>query len=225
MDSSLRQFAVLGLGQFGSAVTENLVRHGCEVLVIDSDADLISEVKSRVTCAIEAEATDRTTMLRFLSDGIDCVIISLGPQIEASILATLYAKEAGVKEIIVKANSPDHGKILERVGATQVVTPSEAQAKRVVTSLVRPNVLDYLPLADGFSVSEIKAPKGFVGSTLRQLNLRKEMRLDVIAIRTGGNAPGETGELEVVPSPDRVIQQGDALLVIGRDSDIARIKE
>ena len=203
----MKQFAVLGLGQFGSAVTENLVRHGREVLVIDSDPDLINDIKGRVTSAVVAEATDRSTMLKFLGEGIDCVIISLGPRIEASILATLYAKEAGVQEIIAKANFPDHAKILELVGATQVVTPSEAQAQRVVTSLVRPNVVDYLPLAEGFSVSEIKAPRAFVGATLRQLDLRRKKRLDVI------------------PSPDRLIHEGDALLVIGRDIDIAKLKE
>ena len=221
----MKQFAVLGLGQFGSAVTENLVRHGREVLVIDSDPDLINDIKGRVTSAVVAEATDRSTMLKFLGEGIDCVIISLGPRIEASILATLYAKEAGVQEIIAKANFPDHAKILELVGATQVVTPSEAQAQRVVTSLVRPNVVDYLPLAEGFSVSEIKAPRAFVGATLRQLDLRRKKRLDVIAIRHGANTPDESGELEVIPSPDLLIQEGDALLVIGRDTDIAKLKE
>lgn len=221
----MKQFAVLGLGQFGFAVTENLLRHGCEVLVVDSDPDLINDIKSRVTTAVVAEATDRSTMLKFLNEGIDCVIISLGPQIEASILATLYAREAGVADIIAKANSRDHAKILESVGATQVVMPSEAQAKRVVTSLVRPNVVDYLPLAEGFSVSEIKAPKGFVGATLRQLDLRRKRRLDVIGIRHGGNPPDESGELEIIPSADRIIQDGDALLVIGRDSDISKIKE
>ncbi len=220
----MRQFAVLGLGQFGMAVTDNLLEHGCEVLVIDSDEDLINEVKSRVTTAIVAEATDRSTMLKFLSEGIDCVIISLGPEIEASVLATLYAKEAGVKEIIVKANSRDHAKVLELVGATQVVTPSESQAKRVVKSLVRPNIVDYLPLAEGFSISEIKAPKGFVGRTLRQLDLRNKQRLDVIAIRSG-EAGEESEELEVIPSPDRLIREGDALLIIGSDTDIAKIKE
>jgi len=221
----VKQFAVLGLGQFGWAVTEELLREGCEVLVIDSDSDRISEIKSRVTTAVVAEATDRNTMLNFLREEIDCVVISLGPQIEASVLATFYAKEAGVQQIIVKANSRDHAQILELVGATQVVTPSESQARRVVTSLVRPNVVDYLPLADGFSVSEIRAPKAFVNSTLRQLDLRKKMRLDVIAIRHGANAPDESGELEVIPSPDRLIQDRDALLIIGRDTDIAKIKE
>jgi trk system potassium uptake protein TrkA len=221
----VRQFAVLGLGQFGSAVTENLLEHGREVLVVDSDPDRISEIKQRVTTAVVGEATDRSTMLKFLSKEIDCVIISLGPQIEASVLATFYAKEAGVGHIIAKANSTDHAEILALVGASQVVTPSEAEAKRVVTSLVRPNVVDYLPLAEGFSVSEIRAPKGFVGSTLRQLDLRKKNRLDVIAIRHGADQADESGELEVIPSPDRLIQDGDALLIIGRDSDIAKIKD
>jgi trk system potassium uptake protein TrkA len=215
---------VLGLGQFGAAVTENLLKHGAEVLVIDSDPDLINDIKSRVTTAVVAEATDRSTMLRFLSTGIDCVIISLGPQIEASILATLYAKEAGVKEIISKANSADHAKVLELVGATQVVQPSAAEAQRVVTSLVRPNILDYLPLAEGFSVSELKAPKAFIGNTLRQLDLRKKRRLDVIAIRSAAGKD-EEGELDVIPSPDRIIREGDTLLIIGRDSDIDKIKE
>lgn len=221
----MRQFAVLGLGQFGSAVMENLLRHGAEVLVIDTDEDRVADIKSRVTTAVVAEATDQMTMLKFLSDGIDCVIISLGPQIEASILATLYAKEAGVKQIIVKANSRDHAKILELVGATQVVNPSQEEAKRLVMSLVRPNILDYLPLADGYSISELKAPKAFVGMTLRQLDLRQRNRLDVIAIRHAPDLPEEEGMLEVVPSADRQIVEGDALLLIGRDDDIAKIRE
>jgi trk system potassium uptake protein TrkA len=221
----VKQFAVLGLGQFGAAVTENLLRYDCEVLVIDSDPDRINEVKSRVTTAVIGEATDRPTMLKFMGEGIDCVIISLGPQIEASVLATLYAKEAGVKEILVKANSKDHAKILESVGATQIVSPSEEQAQRVVTSLVRPNVLDSLPLADGFSVWGIKAPSQFVGKTLKQLDLRRQMRLDVIAIRHGGNAPNDTGELESIPAADREIRAGDTLFIVGREDDIAKIKE
>ncbi len=221
----MRQFAVLGLGQFGSAVTESLVREGCEVLVIDSDPDQVSEIKDRVTLAVEAEATDRRTMLEFLSSGIDCVIISLGPQIAASILATLYAKEAGIEEIVVKANTADHARVLELVGATQVVTPSETEARRVVTSLIRRNVVDYLPLAEGFSVSEIKAPRRFAGKTLRQLDLRRKRRIDVIAVRHAPRQGEEEGELEIIPSPDREIEQGDGLLVIGRDDDIAKIKE
>ncbi len=221
----MKQFAVLGLGQFGSAVTENLLRYDCEVLVIDSDPDRINEVKAKVTTAVIGEATDRATMVKFMGEGIDCVIISLGPQIEASVLATLYAKEAGVKEILVKANSRDHAKILESVGATQIVSPSEEQAKRVATRLVRPNVLDSLPLADGFSVWGIKAPSQFVGKTLQQLDLRKEMRLDVIAIRHGGNAAGDSGELESIPAADREIRVGDTLFIVGREDDIAKIKE
>ncbi len=221
----MKQFAVLGLGQFGRAVTENLLRYGCEVLVIDSDSDLVNEIKSRATTAVVGEATDRSTMVKFLGEGIDCVIISLGPQIEASVLATLYAKEAGVREIVVKANSKDHAKILDRVGATQVVSPSEEQAKRVVASLVRPNVLDSLPLADGFSVWGIKAPSQFVGKTLRQLDLRREMRLDVIAIRHGAATADESGELESIPSADREIRAGDTLFIVGRENDIAKIKE
>jgi trk system potassium uptake protein TrkA len=221
----LQQFAVLGLGQFGLAVTESLLRHGCEVLVIDSDADRVNDVKSQVHSAVVAEATDRSTMLKFLKEGIDCVIISLGPQIEASVLATFYAKQAEVGEIVVKANSPDHGRILQLVGATHVVTPSEEMARRVVSSLVRPNVVDYLPLADGFSISELRAPARFVGKTLRQLNLRKERRLEVIAIRRAGENPGDSGELEVIPSPDGEIGDGDALLMIGRDADIEKIRQ
>ena len=221
----MKQFAVLGLGQFGAAVVENLLRYDCEVLVIDSDTDRINEIKGKVTTAVIGEATDRATMVKFMGEEIDCVIISLGPQIEASVLATLYAKEAGVKEIVVKANSRDHAKILESVGATQIVSPSEEQAQRVVTRLVRPNVLDSLPLADGFSVWGMKAPSQFVGKTLRQLDLRKQMRLDVIAIRHGGNAAGDSGELESIPAADREIRVGDTLFIVGRESDIAKIKE
>ena len=218
----METFAVLGLGQFGMTVALALVAEGKEVMVVDADRDKVNDIKDRVASAVVADASDRSVAEKFLSEEIDCVIISLGQTSEAAILATLYAKELGVRHIIGKANSPDHGKILAMVGATQVVHPSEAQARRLVSSLVRPNIVEYLPLVEGYSVVEVKAPEAFAGRSLKDLNLRSEYRIEVIGIKSSG---GRQDQLNIIPSADQEIPTGSSLLVIGLDEDIERLQK
>jgi len=210
-------FAVLGLGQFGMTAALALVNEGKEVMVVDTERDKVNEIKDRVASAVVADCSDRSVAEKFLSEEIDCAIISLGQRSEAGILSTLYAKELGVKHIVVKANSIDHGKILAMVGATQVVHPSEAQARRLVSSLVRPNIVEYLPLVEGYSVVEIKTPEGFVGKSLKDLNLRHDYMVDVIGVKSGGG-------LNIIPSADEELPAGSSLLVIGLDGDIERLQ-
>ena len=217
-------FAVLGLGQFGMTAAMALVAEGKEVMAVDTDRDRINDVKDRVASAVVADASDRSVAEKFLSEDIDCVIISLGQRSDAAILATLYAKELGVRHVIAKANSPDHGKILAMVGATQVVHPSEAQARRLVSSLVRPNIVEYLPLVEGYSVVEIKAPDRFVGKSLKELNLRQEYRIEVIGIKSPGGGR-QNGKLNIIPSADEELPAGSSMLVIGLDADIERLQE
>ncbi len=220
----MESFAVLGLGQFGMTAALTLVEEGKEVMVVDQDRDKINSVKDRVVSAVVADAADRSVAEKFLSEEIDCIIVSLGQSYEASILATLYARELGVKHIITKANSPDHGKILSMVGASQVVHPSQEQARRLVSSLVRPNIVEYLPLVEGYSVVEVKTPESFVGKSLRDLDLRKSYRVEVIGIKGGEAGNEEGGLLNIIPSPDKEIPAGSSLLVMGLDKDVEKMQ-
>ena len=220
----METFAVLGLGQFGMTAALALVEAGKEVMVVDSDREKINAIKDRVVSAVVADASERSVAEKFLSEEIDCVVISLGQKSEPAILATLYAKELGVKHVIARANSPDHAKILSMVGASQVVHPSEAQARRLVNSLVRPNIVEYLPVVEGYSLVDVKTPEPFVGKSLRDLNIRKDYRVDVIGIKNPGTGK-ENGQVDIIPSAETELPAGSSLLIFGRNEDIAKLQE
>lgn len=220
----MQQVAVLGLGQFGNAVARALAPHA-EVLAIDADQAKVDAVKDEVTSAVVLNVTDRTTLEHFVKKSIDCIIVSLGDSLESAVLAVLYAREIGIERIVVKSNSPDHGRILELVGATQVIFPEVAQAERLARQLVRPNLLDYLPLTEGFSIGEVKAPESFEGKTLVETNLRKNYGLSVIAIRRRPEPGQKEGKIEVELTAETRIAPGDTLIVIGRDKYIAKLQE
>jgi len=218
------QFAVLGLGQFGFTVAEELAANGKEVLAIDANPERVDAIKDIVTSAVVADASDRTALAKFINEAIDCAVISLGQRIEASILATLHVKELGVKKILAKADSKDHGTVLSSVGATKVVYPSEERARNLARHLVHPNILDYIPLASGYSVSDVAAPESFWGKTLAELNLRRRLRVEVIAIKYTQPGEDQPSRLVVVPSTSDQIEEGCSLIVVGRDSEIEKLR-
>ena len=145
--------------------------------------------------------------------------------LEGSVLATLYAREIGIPRIIVKCNSLDHGKVLSQVGATQVVYPEVDQAVRLARTLVRPNILDYIPLTEGYSISEVKTPGGFAGKTLQELNLTKRYGVTVIALRHLVTE-GQKTEMKINASlsAETTIEPQDVMIVIGRDLQIAKLQ-
>lgn len=221
----MKQVAVIGLGQFGRAAAEALAAH-CEVLAMDRQEEKVDAIKDAVTQAVSLDVTDRTTLEHFLKSSIDCVIISLGDDLESAVLATLYAREIGVERIIVKSNSPDHSKILSLVGATQVVFPEEAQAKRLARTLIKPNLLDYVPLTEGYSISEVAAPATFEGKTLKELDLRNRYGVSAIAIRHKSDTRRtDRPQIAINLSASTVIEPGDVLIVIGPDNQIARLQD
>ena len=147
------------------------------------------------------------------------VIVSFGEDLAASTLLTLHLKEFKVKEIIVKAPNEDHKRILEKVGATEVIIPEKEMASKVAKSLTSPNVLDYIPLSQDYTISEIAPPSSFLGKTIGDLQLRKKHHIGVIASRDV-----LTDEIQMIPSADFVIKDSDILVVIGKEQDIQKLQ-
>ncbi len=221
----MNNFAIFGLGQFGFSIAECLMESSCEVLAIDRNPEKIEEIKDIVTMAVIGNVADRGTFDKFITENIECIIIGLGQNLEDSVLATLYAKETGIKNIIAKASTEDHGKILEHIGATEVVYPSKETAKRLATGLTNPNLLDYLPIYEGYSLIEINLPDDFLDKSLRELDLQKKYGIMVIAIKEAHTvADGKTDSLSLFPSPDMKLARSMRLVVVGRDKDIANLK-
>jgi trk system potassium uptake protein TrkA len=210
------RFAVIGLGKFGGYVTRALYDKGHEVIAIDKDPATVQEMRDRCTQAIVADCTDQAT-LRALSLGdAEAVVLSLGESMDASILVTLYLREMGVKRIIVKAISQDHGKVLELIGATEIVHPERDSAIRVASALGSRALLEYLPLGVGFSLAEIAVPRHFINKTLAGIQLRSRFQVTVVAVKNGER-------LDLVPGGDQLLKDGDILVLVGTDEHIGDV--
>ncbi len=212
------KFAVIGLGSFGSNVAKTLYEKGNEVLVIDKDKEKIEEVKDFVSHAVQMESANKENLQAFGLKEMDVVVVSLGPEMEASILTVLFLHELGAKRIVAKALTEDHAKVLEAVGATEVIYPEKDMAMKIALRLNSPNILDYFPLLSGVSIQEIAPPEKFIGKSLRELDLRNKYGVQVMAIKEV-----ITEKVTYVPRADFVIKDSDILIVMGGEKQLAKI--
>ncbi|OGX68298.1 MAG: potassium uptake system protein, partial [Paenibacillus sp. RIFOXYA1_FULL_44_5] len=176
------QYAIIGLGRFGSSLGEELIRQGCEVLGIDKDDDVVDEMKDRLTHTVVADATDEEVLRSLGIRNVDCAVVSIGDDIQASIMAAILLKDLGVKLVVAKALSLLHGKVLERIGVDRVIFPERDMGVRVAHQLVSPNLLDYIELSKDYSIAELIVPHRFSGMSLKALDPRAKFGCSVVAI-------------------------------------------
>jgi trk system potassium uptake protein TrkA len=212
------KFAVIGMGSFGSNVAKTLFKNGEEVLAVDSNKERMDLVKNDVSHAVTMEAADKESLEAIGVQDMDVVIVSLGPNMEASILTVLYLHEMKCRRIIAKALTEDHSKILYAVGAHEVIYPEKDMAIKTALRLSNPNVLEYLPLSAGFSIQEIAPPEKFIGRSLGELGLRTKFGIQIIAVR--GLVPEKT---TMIPAADFVIKDSDILVIIGEDQQLQKL--
>ncbi|MGV8078825.1 MAG: potassium channel family protein [Syntrophales bacterium] len=215
----MKRVIVIGLGIFGFNIAKELFENGFEVIAVDKNRDAVQRIRDFATKAVLADGTDREIMDLIGIQEEDLAIISFGEDLAASTLITLHLKQIGVKTIIVKAPSEDHKLILERVGATEVVIPEKEVAAKLAKGLRSPNVLDYLPLSDDYMISEIAPPATFLGKSIGELQLRGKYHIEVIAVRDI-----LADRISMVPAAGYVIKDGEALVVLGKNKDIEKIK-
>lgn len=213
-----KQFAIIGMGRFGSSVARTLYEMDYEVMGIDESEERINENLQFVTHAVVADTTDERALKELGIRNFDVVVVAIGVDIQASILTVLTLKELGVKKIVAKAQNERHGQVLYKVGADRVVFPERDMGVRVAHNLVSSNVLDFIELAEDYSVAEVIVSSNMVGKTLRQLDIRARYEVNVIAIKSGD-------EFNITPNPDDVIQQGDVLVVVGNNKHLQNFEE
>ena len=215
----MKRVVVIGLGIFGFNLTKSLYESGLDVVAIDKNKELVQQIKEYCTKAVLADATSRDVMDSLGLHENDVVIISFGEDLAASTLTTLHLKEMKVKTIIVKAPNEDHKRVLEKIGATEVIIPEKEMADKIARSLISPNVLDYIPLSEDYTISEIVPPASFYGKSIGDLHLRAKFHVEVIAVRE--MLPDR---VRMIPRADFVIKDSDVLVVIGKTEDIQKIK-
>jgi trk system potassium uptake protein TrkA len=215
----MKKFAVIGLGNFGFHAAKALFEDGNEVVAIDGDKTRTQAIDPYATEALVMDATDKEALKSLGLENMDGVIVSAGTNISTSILICLYLHEIGVKKIIAKALDEDHAKILRRVGATEIIHPERDMAMRVSRNLSRPNVLDFIPLAEDFDLVQVDPPRDFIGKSLKELNLRAKHNVHVIAIKEV-----VPDNFILAPTADFVIKDSDILVMLGKSEDIKKIK-
>ncbi|PIQ89919.1 MAG: potassium transporter TrkA [Candidatus Omnitrophica bacterium CG11_big_fil_rev_8_21_14_0_20_42_13] len=217
----MEQFMVIGLGNFGFNVASALSEAGKQVIAVDVNSKKAEEISDKVRKAVTADIRDRKALAELVSaNKIDAAIISLGNRLEASILATVYLKELKVARIIAKASNEDHGTILQAVGANEVIFPEREIANKLARRLVKPNLIDYIPMAEEYGIVELCVPDDFIGKTLMELQLRNKYRVEVIAIK---NVLSD--KFTIVPGGNYKIEPDTVMVIVGKNEYIEKIKD
>ncbi len=213
-----KQFAVLGLGHFGGNLVKEFYEMGVEVLAVDKDEEKINMYSQYSTHAVLANTIDENMLKQIGIKNVDHVFVSLGENIEASILTTLLLKELGVKQVWVKAINQYHQKVLDKIGADRVIHPERDMAKRIAHHIVSEKMIDYIELSKEYSIVEIIASEKLHNQTLEDINNSHHFRCNIVGIQT-------TTDMKISPKPSEVIHKGDILIVIGKNNDLTRFEE
>lgn len=213
-----QQFAVIGLGRFGRSVCSTLHKFGYDVLATDVDEKRVSEALSEqiVGHALQLDSTDPAALQEAGIFEFDTVIVAIGNYIQESIITTLNVKEGGVAHVIAKASSEVHRKLLKRVGADHVVFPEYEAGSALARSLTKPAILERFDLDPDNSIVELIVPDEFHGRTISELQLRNRFGLNLLAV-------SKDGKFIINPEPDKRLEKGSAMVVIGCNRDINRL--
>lgn len=214
----MKSYVVIGLGRFGSEVARQLYGAGCDVLAMDMRSDLVQQISGEVTHAVVADAQDKDVLRALGIRDFDCAIIAIGDDMASSVLATMNLKELGVPKVICKAHDETHRRVLEKLGADRVVIPEKENAARLAKSLSAPNVLDYIELSEGFGIVEVPAPEQWLGKTLKELDVRAKLGINIIAIK-------DNGKISTFPAGDYCVARGDVIVVLGDSKTMSLVQK
>ncbi len=227
----MKQFVVIGLGRFGSSIAKALADKNFEVLAVDRSEERVKEIEGIVSQAVVVDATDERALKELGINEFDTAIVSIGENIEDSIMVTLILKEFGVKQVIVKAHNELHAKILSKVGADRIVFPEKEMGEKLAESLASPKIFDYIELSTEYGILEIIAPKRFCDKTLTELKLREKFGVSVMAIKRKmpytkpDGSPDFKEEIVIGPGGSDEILQGDILVLLGKYKDLSKIEK
>ena len=209
----MKRIGIIGAGRFGMSLAESLANAGVEVLLIDRNRPAMQNATEFAT-ALQGDATQPRVLDEAGFGECDVVVVAIGSNIEASIMATANCKELGVGNVVAKASSELHGKILRRIGADSVIYPDRDSAHRLARSIIDHGAFDLLELSEGCSIAEIDVPESCVDKTLAETDLRKKTGVTVLCIRRSAPDPKRPRRI-IIPQASDVVQSDDRLIVFG----------
>jgi len=219
-----KQFAVIGMGRFGFNVAKTLAHYGADVIAIDHDEERVKKISDFVDYAVQVDAMDEKALREIGIQNIDTAIVSIGENIEANIIVVMILKEMEIRNIIAKAVTTLHGKVLEHLKVQRIIYPERDMAVRVAQSLIRTNIIDQLTLSEEYSIVEIAIPEKLIGKTLAEAQLRAQYGVNLIAIKKQIIEKGVQKEIwNVSPDPNRSMVEGDILVLIGSNENLKKL--
>lgn len=223
-------FLVIGLGTFGRRVCEVLAQKGGKVIALDNREDKINRVKDKVTQAVIMDTTDEQSYTQVPLEDVDIAVVAIGENLEGSILTTAILKQRGISRIIARAITPIHRQVLNRIGADDVINIEENEGEELASRLIAPQILDSTALSNDISISEVYCPGDFAGKALRELDLRKRLNINVVAIKRSRAAVDEEGnslqeDHLIFPEAGLPLEESDTLVVVGYNNDINRLHQ
>ena len=214
----MKSYVVIGLGRFGQSAARQLCALGAEVLAMDVRSDLVQQVANDVTHAVVGDAQDKEVLRALGVRNFDCAVIAIGNDLAASVLTVMNLKELGVPYVVCKAHDETHRRVLEKLGVDRVVIPEQEYGERMARSLMSHNVLDYIELSEAYGILDVPAPKSWVGKTLKELNVRAKLGVNIIAVENSNGT-------NVSPAADYCIQQGDTLVILGENYALEAVQK
>ena len=213
----MKSYIVIGLGKFGSEAARRLCQLNCEVLAIDRNPELVQPISSQLTQAVVGDARDKEVLRALGAKDFECAIVAIGDNLADSVLATMNLKELGLPYIVCKASDETHRQVLIKLGADKVVIPEQEQANRLAKNLSSPNVLDYIELSNEYGIIEIPAPGSWQGKSLKELNVRAKLGVNIIAVK-------DEGKINVSPAADYRIKENDVMVVLGETAALDAVE-
>lgn len=213
-----KSYAVIGLGQFGTTLAETLAESDCDVLVIDVKEEAIQEIAEKVTYAVRADVREPGVLQKLGVQNVDVAIIAVSENMEASISATMQAKDLNVPFVMAKAMNGLHGRILEKIGADEVIYPEQSMGLRVARNLMSSGFVDIFELSSQFSMAEFKIPEEWVGKSLSHLRIRERHKINIIGVKVGD-------EVDVDLNPNEPFPADCTVIAIGKNKDLNKASE
>lgn len=214
----MKSFLVIGLGKFGRSCAKELCDMGHDVLGVDENLKLVNETSSYLTHTVQADSTDEDFLKSISVNEFDSCIVAIGDDQEASVMITVLLKEHGAKNIVAKAQSEIHAKILEKVGADKIILPEYDVGVKLAHTLCNANIYDLIDISPEHSIVSVKAPKEWVGKTLGTLSAREKYGVNIIAIES------ELKDANVFPTATTQINKNDTIIVIGNNENLDKLK-
>ena len=217
MGKNNKQFAVIGLGVFGSTVAKTLAELGFEVLAVDRDITCVDRIAPYVTKALQVDATNLEELKALGISEFDAVVVAIGNHFEESMLTTMNVKALGAKYIVAKAKNKQCLQILQKIGADKIVRAEKDMGQKIAKTLVRNNIIDMVEVDADYSIIEMNAPVQWVGHSIKNLNVRSAFKMNILGIRYANHQ-----KLHLTVDPDYVINSGDHFLVIGQTEAVEK---